>query len=162
MAERTRPPLSPSRRGRRPRLVIDTSTLLRGIQAFFPPRSKEPAGSDNPARLLLERWVEDRRQPAFDVIYTEDILDEYKEVLNRLKIRSVNIGTLIAAIRRGGIAVQSASIGSVSPDPDDDIFYAAAQAGQADAIVTSNPKHFPGVKGLRILSAEQALDEVRP
>ncbi len=105
--------------------------------------------------------MEDRRQPAFDFIYTEDILDEYKEVLNRVKIRSANIGPLIAAIRRGGIPAQSASIESVSPDPDDDIFYAAAQAGQADAIVTSNPRHFPGIKGLRILSPAQALDELR-
>jgi predicted nucleic acid-binding protein len=104
--------------------------------------------------------MEDPRRPAFELLYTEDILDEYKEVLNRMKIRSVNVGDLIAAIRRGGSPVQSTRIEPVSPDPADDIFYVAARAGAAHAIVTSNPRHFPELKGLKILSPAQALDEI--
>jgi len=53
---------------------------MRGIRAFFPPTRKELAVSDNPSRLLLERWL-DRKKRSFDLILTEDILDEYKEVL---------------------------------------------------------------------------------
>ena len=49
---------------------------MRGIQAFFPPARKEEAVSDNPSRLLLERWL-DRKKRSFDLILTEDILDEY-------------------------------------------------------------------------------------
>jgi len=62
---------------------------MRGIQAFFPPARKEQAVSDNPSRLLLERWL-DRKKRSFDLILTEDILDEYKEVLNRSSHRTRN------------------------------------------------------------------------
>ena len=60
---------------------------MRGIQAFFPPAWKAQAVSDNPSRLLLERWL-DRKKRSFDLILTEDILDEYKGVLNRLRVRA--------------------------------------------------------------------------
>ena len=70
---------------------------MRGIQAFFPPARKEQAVSDNPSRLLLERWL-DRKKRSFDLILTEDIL--------------------------------------------------------------SNPKHFPPVNGIRILSPNDALKEI--
>jgi hypothetical protein len=62
---------------------------MRGIQAFFPPARKKQAVSDNPSRLLLERWL-DRKKRSFDLILTEDILDEYKEVLNRLRVRAAS------------------------------------------------------------------------
>ena len=130
---------------------------MRGIQAFFPPARKERAVSDNPSRLLLERWL-DRKKRSFDLILTEDILDEYKEVLNRLRVRAAHTGNLIASLRRGGVLVQTWYSVEISPDPADDIFFAAAIAGKAKAIITSNPKHFPPVNGIRILSPNDALN----
>jgi predicted nucleic acid-binding protein len=112
---------------------------MRGIQAFFPPARKEQAVSDNPSRLLL---------------------DEYKEVLNRLRVRAAHTGNLIASLRRGGVLVQPWYSVEISPDPADDIFFAAAIAGKAKAIITSNPKHFPPVNGIRILSPNDALKEI--
>src|SRR3972149_3762974 len=51
--ERARRPLSPSRRGKLPRYVLDTSVLMRGIQACFPPARKGQAVSDNPSRPIF-------------------------------------------------------------------------------------------------------------
>ena len=95
---------------------------MRGIQAFFPPARKEQAVSDNPSRLLLERWL-DRKKRSFDLVLTEDILDEYKEVLNRLRIRAVHTGNLIASLRSGCMLVQPWCSVEISPDPADNIFF---------------------------------------
>ena len=152
-------PLSPSRRGRRPGYVLDTSVLMRGIQAYFPPARKDQGGSDNPSRLLLERWL-DRRKRSFDLVMTEEIPDEYKDVLNRLSIRAVHMGNLIASLRRGCVMVHPSYSVDISPDPGDNIFFAAARAGRARAIITANPKHFPPVEGIRILTPEDALEEL--
>lgn len=108
---------------------------MRGIQAFFPPARKEQTVPDNPSRLFLERWL-DRKKRSFDLILTEDILDEYKEVLNRLRVRAAHTGNLIASLRRGGVLVQPWYSVEISPDPADDIFFAAATAGKANAIIT--------------------------
>lgn len=132
---------------------------MRGIQAFFPRARKDQKSSDNSSRLLLERWL-DRKKRSFDVIITEEILDEYKEVLNRLRIRAVHIGNLIASLRRGCVMVHPSSSVDISPDPGDNIFFAAAREGKAGAIITSNPKHFPSAEGIRILTPEDALKEL--
>ena len=151
--------MSPSRRGKRSRFVLDTSVLMRGIQAFFSSARKEDAKLDNSSRLLLERWL-DRKTRSFDLVLTEEILDEYKEVLNRLKIRAAHTGNLIASLRRGCVMVQPLYSAEISPDPSDDIFFAAAIAGRACAIITSNPRHFPPVKRIRVLSPDDALKEI--
>ncbi len=79
-----------------------------------------------------------------------------KRVLNRLRLTELPIGQLIAAVRRYGVRVAPAAGESRSPDPTDDPFYAAAEAGGAD-IVTSNPRHFSPTRHVRILSPEEAL-----
>ena len=132
---------------------------MRGIQAFFPSARKDPGGTDNPSRLLIERWLERKKRP-FDLLITEEILDEYKDVLNRLRIRAVHIGNLIASLRRGCVMVPPSYSADISPDPGDNIFFAAARAGKARAIITANPKHFPPVEGVRILTPEDAIKEL--
>jgi len=81
-------------------------------------------------------------------------------VLNRLRVRAAHTGNLITSLRRGGVLVQPWYFVEISPDPSDDIFFAAAIAGKAKAIITSNPKHFPPVNGIRILSPKDALKEI--
>lgn len=130
------------------------------IQGFFPPRRREPEDAANASRLLLQRWAEPRRGTPFVFVYSEEILDEYKAVLNRLGILDAPVGPLIAAIRRGGVRVEPTGPEGASPDPADNIFFAAARASVA-AIVTSNRKHFPDGRGVRILSPEQAIAEFR-
>ncbi len=146
--------MSRSRRRKppRPRWVIDTSSLCRGIRAFFVYQEHLGAPDTPAAAALLEAW----HQRSFDWIYSEEILDEYKRVLNRLKLTELPIGQLIAAVRRHGVMVAPAAVESRSPDPTDDPFYAAAEAGSAD-IVTSNRRHFPSTPHVRIFSPEEAL-----
>jgi rRNA-processing protein FCF1 len=56
--------------------VIDTSVLLAGISGFREPYVQ----GKNPSADLLYKWAEKNN---FVWLLTEDILDEYKEVLKR-------------------------------------------------------------------------------
>jgi hypothetical protein len=72
-------------RKRKPRAVVDTSVLVAGISGF-----REPfVPGRNPSADLLQRWAEDNN---FVWLVTEDILDEYKEILKRRRVRSNLIG----------------------------------------------------------------------
>lgn len=151
--------VSRSGRRRRPRYVIDTSTLCRGIRAFFSRDRQATTGDGNQSAALLDAW-RCSEIPAFDWVYSEDILAEYKEVLNELKLRNLNIGRLIAVIRRKGIIVSPVLTRHVSPDPADNVFYAAAETGGRTQIVTSNLKHFPQTDKVQVLNPEQALAQL--
>jgi uncharacterized protein len=128
--------LPPKVRKRKPRAVIDTSVLVAGIAGF-----REPYVSGrNPSADVLHRWVEKNN---FVWLVTEDILDEYKEVLKRLRVRSGLIGKVVNLIRKWAEEVKVRSIVLISPDPKDDAFCVCANQGEADLIVTLNPKDFP-------------------
>src|ERR1700730_6716313 len=89
---RRRSPLLRRGKKRTPRGVVDTSVLVGGISGF-----RRPYGpGKNPSADLLYRWVEKRN---FVWLVTQDILDEYKEVLKRLGVRSNLIGTVVNPIR---------------------------------------------------------------
>ena len=64
-------------RKRKPRVVVDTNVLVAGISGF---RELYIPGR-NPSADLLHQWAEKNN---FVWLLTEDILDEYKEVLKRL------------------------------------------------------------------------------
>ena len=76
-------------------------------------------------------------------LITEDILDEYKEVLKRLRVRPNLIGKVINLIRERAEEVKVRSSAEISPDPKDDPFCLCSEQGKADFIVTLNPKDFP-------------------
>ncbi len=92
--ERRRSLLPPRGRKRKPRGVVDTSVLVGGISGFRKPHVR----GRNPSADLLYRWAE---KGNFVWLVTEDILDEYKEVLKRLGVRPSLIGTVINLIRGG-------------------------------------------------------------
>jgi predicted nucleic acid-binding protein len=116
--------------------VIDTSVLVAGISGF-----REPfVPGRNPSADLLQGWA-DRNN--FVWLITEDILDEYKEVLKRLGVRSSLIGEVINLIRERAEAVKLRSSAEISPDPKDDAFCLCAESGNANFVVTLNPKDFP-------------------
>jgi len=73
----------------------------------------------------------------------EDILDEYKEVLKRLRVRPNRIGRFINLIRERAEQVDIHSFIQISPDPEDDPFCLCSEEGNADFIVTLNPRDFP-------------------
>jgi len=128
--------LPPKARKRKPRVVVDTSVLVAGVSGF-----KEPfAPGRNPSSDILHEWA---GQNNFAWLITEDILDEYKEVLERLGVRPNRIGTPINLIRERAEWVKVRSSAEISPDPKDDAFCLCAESGNADFIVTLNPKDFP-------------------
>ena len=122
-------------RRRKPRAVVDTSVLVAGISGF-----REPFVSGrNPSADVLHRWAEKNH---FIWLITEDILDEYKEVLKRLRVRPNLIGKVINLIRERAEEVKVRASTQISPDPKDDPFCLCAEQGKADFIVTSNPRDF--------------------
>jgi uncharacterized protein len=123
-------------RKQKPRVVVDTSVLVAGISGFRQPYIP----GKNPSADLLQRWAEDTN---FVWLITEDILDEYKEVLSRLGVRPNLIGRVINLIRERAADVNVAAPTEISPDPGDEVFCMCAEKGKADFIVTLNPRDFP-------------------
>jgi len=128
--------LPPKARNRKRRVVIDTSVLIAGISGFREPYVR----GKNTSSDLLYRWAE---KGNFLWLVTEDILDEYKEVLKRLGVRPNLIGAVINLIRERAEEVDVRASVEISPDPKDDAFCICAEDGKADFIITLNPKDFP-------------------
>jgi uncharacterized protein len=123
-------------RKRKLRAVVDTSVLVAGISGL-----REPfVPGRNPSADVLHRWGERNN---FVWLVTEDILDEYKEVLKRLRVRPSLIGKVINLIRERAEEVKVHASTQISPDPKDDAFCLCAESGNADFAVTLNPKDFP-------------------
>ena len=123
-------------RKHKPRAVIDTSALVAGKSGF-----REPfVPGRNPSAEVLHWWAERNN---FIWLINEDILEEYKEVLKRLRVRPNLIGKVINLIRERAERVKVRSVIEISPDPKDDPFWLRSEGGNADFIVTLNPKDFP-------------------
>ena len=128
--------MPPKAKKRKPRAVVDTSVLVAGISGF-----REPFVSGrNPSADVLHRWAERNN---FVWLITEDILEEYKEVLKRLGVRPNLIGKVVNLIRERAEEVKVRASAEISPDPKDDAFCICAESGKADFIVTLNLKDFP-------------------
>jgi predicted nucleic acid-binding protein len=123
-------------RKRKQRAVVDTSVLVAGIAGF---REPYVYGKNQNADLLYD-WAE---KDSFVWLYSEDILNEYKAVLRRLRVRPSVIGRVINLIRERADAVQVRSTAEISPDPKDDPFCLCAEQSDADLIFTLNTKDFP-------------------
>jgi hypothetical protein len=67
----------------------------------------------------LYKWAE---KDNFVWLVTEDILDEYKEVLKRFRVRSTLIDAVINLIRERAEPVNVHASFEISPDPKDDPF----------------------------------------
>ena len=128
--------MPPKARNRKRRVVIDTSVLVAGISGFREPYVR----GKNTSSDLLYRWAE---KGNFLWLVTEDILDEYKEVLKRLGVRPNLIGTVINLIRERAEEIDVGASVEISPDPKDDAFCICAEEGEADFIITLNSKDFP-------------------
>lgn len=144
---------SRERRGRR--VVVDTSVVISGIAAF-----KRPfvAGRTDSGDLLFE-WAEKGR---FIWLVSTEILDEYKEVASRLKVRPSVAGRLINLLKEEAEEVIVEGTAELSPDPGDNCFCTCAQEGRADFLVTLNPKDFPQkTLSAEVVSPSQFLSQIR-
>jgi putative PIN family toxin of toxin-antitoxin system len=134
------------------RVVIDTSVLVAGIAGF---RGESAAGK-NASATILRKWAEGE---SFVWLVSEEILDEYKEVLRRLGVRRHTIGRVINALRARAELAEATCQADYSPDPADDAICACAEAGSADFIVTLNPRDFPPERlSATVLAPEEFLN----
>lgn len=144
-----------SRELRRRRVVVDTSVVISGIAAF---KRTFVAGRTDSGDLLFE-WVEKGR---FTWLVSTEILDEYKEVARRMKVRPSAAGQLINLLKEEAEEVVVEGTVELSPDPGDNCFCACAQEGRADFLVTLNPKDFPqNVLSAKVVSPAAFLSLMR-
>jgi predicted nucleic acid-binding protein len=127
-----------SQKRRKSRGVVDTSVLVAGVAGM-----KGSVHESNVASAkFVQCWVEDR---TFVWLITEEVLDEYTEVLARLGVRRALIGKIVNTLRTKGERVKVGLTRNLSPDPDDNHICDCAEYGDADFIVTLNPRDFPQV-----------------
>ena len=141
------------RRGRR--VVVDTSVLISGISAF---KSTFVPGMNSSADLLHE-WVD---SGSFVWLVTPEILEEYREVAKRLKVRPYIAGRLVNLLQEDAEEVEVGEIIEISPDPGDNCFCGCAEEGRADFLVTLNPKDFPQTKlSAKVVSPSEFVKGMR-
>jgi putative PIN family toxin of toxin-antitoxin system len=128
--------LSPKPRKLKPRVVIDTSVLVAGISGF----RDQNLSTKSPSADIFRSWAE---KQSFLWLITEDILNEYKEILQRLRVRPHLIGRVVNLIRERAEVLELRSAAEISTDPKDDAFCLCANEGKAEFLVTLNLKDFP-------------------
>lgn len=93
-------------------------------------------------------------------LFSQEILDEYNEVLRRKKFRFSEqlVSTMIGAIEKYGILVNPSPTGEILPDGKDLPFYEVVMEKRDDDayLVTGNMKHFP--QKPFIVTAKQMLE----
>ena len=111
--------------------VFDTNVLVSALMT---------RRADSPTVALLD-YVVDRR---IVLLYNDDILGEYDEVLHRAKFdfSDDRIQAVIDLVKTG-IHLDPATSSEDFPDPDDRVFYEVALAKDGSYMVTGNVKHFP-------------------
>jgi putative PIN family toxin of toxin-antitoxin system len=131
------------------RAVIDTNVLVSALI--------NKAGNEALIVLAIDQRLITR-------CFSDEILDEYAEVLARPKFSFAadEIHGLIGLLKRSGEAVSSGPMSATLPDPGDAKFLVCAQTAKADLIVTGNKKHFPqqACEPIEILRAVELLDRM--
>ena len=99
----------------------------------------------------------------FTLCLSPAVLAEYREVLARDKFARQHdrIEVLLEGIEEVALAVAPVGSLTISSDDEDNRLLECAQAGQADFLVTGNPRHFPAQLGeTRIVIARDFLREL--
>lgn len=113
-------------------VVIDTNVF---VSAYLT-HNLESATSKIVAHLM---------QGDITLLYNDEIMAEYEEVLSRehLHISNIERETLFAYIREKGIKAERATFDELFIDEDDRVFYEIALSKEDSFLVTGNIKHFP-------------------
>ena len=133
---------------RKKRIVVDTNVLISAV--FFKGKPD----------IILGAW----RTGKLEIILSEEILNEYSEVLERLseKYPSVDTSGILSVFTRGCRIVEPEAIGKqICDDPDDDKFLTAAISGEAETII-SGDKHLldvNGYSGIEIIRPAEFIDQ---
>lgn len=127
--------MSPKPRRPRSRGIVDTCVLVAGIAGLKPGR--KPV---NPSARFLRHWIE---KDTFLWLTSDDILKEYREVLQRLGVRHHLVGRVLNLLAEEAEFIRAPPSAEAGPDPGDAPFWDCATTGKADFIVTLNTKDFP-------------------
>lgn len=94
----------------------------------------------------------------FVILYNDDIICEYRDVLSRKRfnISEKEIDNLIAFIRSKGISSERLTFGQAMPDEKDRVFYEITLSRDDSFLVTGNLKHFP--KEPRVISPAEMVE----
>lgn len=116
------------------RIVLDTNVLVSGLL--------NPHGA--PGRIVDLLTSGD-----LVLLHDDRIIDEYAQVLARPRFRfgRADVSALLGFIEWSGEAVVARPLDVVLPDPDDLPFLEVAVAGEADALVSGNTRHFKPTHG---------------
>jgi len=116
------------------RVVVDTNVLVSGLI--------NPHGA--PGRVLDAVLAGD-----IIMLHDDRILSEYWEVLTRpmFVFKLSDVESLLDFIDFAGEHISIKGIDVVLPDPSDLPFLEVAIAGQADALITGNLRHFKPTRG---------------
>ena len=92
------------------------------------------------------------------LLYNDDIMGEYEEVLSRshLRISPIERETLFEYIRNNGIIANRTTFNSLFIDEDDRVFYEVMLSKDDSFLVTGNLKHFPTEP--RVVTPAQMLE----
>lgn len=111
-------------------------------------------------RLALSEAVKNH-----DILLSEEILAEYREVASRPKFHVAvqnRMHALIEEVAARATVVDVSEIAHVPniADEDDAVYVVVAVGAEAEAIVTGNTKHFtaPAYGGALVVSAREFLD----
>ena len=114
--------------------VVDTNVIVSALI------TKNP---QSPPNLVLWEMLDGKIIP----LYHADIIEEYREVLNRTKfhLKEETIQKVINSIISNGIEVNPTPTGEILIDMNDLVFYEVAMEKRDDDayLVTGNQKHYP-------------------
>ena len=112
--------------------VIDTNVLVSALITHNP-----QAATSTVVGLML--------QGTFTPLYDGDVIEEYREVLNRDKFKLLPgvVDSLISYIIEHGVEMSRTAFPEPMPDEDDRVFYEIALTNEDSFLVTGNSKHYP-------------------
>ncbi len=78
-------------------------------------------------------------------LYNGEIIDEYKDVLSRVKFHlpQSEIDRVLDYIYAHGIVMNRTAFDEIMPDEDDRVFYEISLSKEDSFLVTGNLKHYP-------------------
>lgn len=111
--------------------VFDTNVLVSALMS---------ARQESPTVLLLDYVLDER----IVLLYNDDILNEYDEVLHREKFHfsEERIQSVLALVQTG-LRLDPTTSDEDFPDADDRVFYEVALSKDGSYVVTGNLRHFP-------------------
>ena len=92
------------------------------------------------------------------LLYNDEIMAEYKDVLSRsyLRISPIERETLFEYIRENGVSTERTPFDKLFIDEDDRVFYEVMLSKEDSFLVTGNLKHFPVTP--RVVTPAQMLE----